>query len=80
MEFKEWQEGYVIQYHRTGKHLIQFRVSGENKWILMKKAVFYILERPILLQNREDPEYKEGEVVQEDYLAPVEVLIAKLFL
>ena len=73
MEFKEWHEGYVAQYHRTGKHLIQFRISGESKWMLMKKVVFYILERPVLSQNRDENEYKEGDVGLEGYLAPVEV-------
>lgn len=72
VEFKEWHEGYVAQYHRAGKHLIQFRVSGESKWMLMKKVVFYILERPVLSQNRDENEYKEGDVSQEGYLAPIE--------
>jgi hypothetical protein len=72
-ECKEWHEGYVTQYHRSGKHFVEFRLIGEKRWMNMKKVAFYIVERPHV-QNSGSGEFKENDLGPEnDGLAPVEV-------
>ena len=57
---KEWHEGFVTQYHKSGKHLVEFRQFGEKRWLLMKKIAFYIVERPERA-NIGSSEYKEND-------------------
>jgi hypothetical protein len=77
VDCKEWHEAYVSQFHRSGKHLVQFRISSESKWLNMTKVVFYIVERPTSMV-RGNGEYKDNDVGLEDYLAPVEVCVEQL--
>jgi hypothetical protein len=75
VDYKEWHEGYVTQYHKSGKHLVEFRIVNEKRWLLMKKVAFYIVERPNnqSLMNGNDGEFKETEQEPQESLAPVEV-------
>lgn len=72
---KEWHEGFVTQYHKSGKHLVEFRQFGEKRWLLMKKIAFYIVERPERA-NIGSSEYKENDATailgDGDGLAPDE--------
>lgn len=72
VECKEWHEAFVAQFHRSGKHLLQFRVSGENKWLNMTRVVFYIVERPLTHDRISSGEFKDCDSGIEDYLAPLE--------
>lgn len=71
VDYKEWHEGSVTQFHKSGKHFVEFRHIGEKRWLNMKKLSFYIVERP-------HPVLKEGEHKDDDIgyaegiLAPVE--------
>ena len=67
---KEWHEGLVTQYHKSGKHYVEFRTMFEKRWIQMNKVAFYIIERgnnspPLLAMNNSTDEYKEGGAVNE---------------
>ena len=62
---KEWHEGLVTQYHKSGKHYVEFRTMFEKRWIQMNKVAFYIVERghdsaPLHTNNNSTDEYKEG--------------------
>jgi hypothetical protein len=73
VENKEWHEGYVTQYHKSGKHYVEFRQIGEKRWINMRKVAFYIVERPMYPPNTTG-EYKEEELLECcSGLAPIEV-------
>ncbi len=48
VDYKEWHEGLVTDFHKSGKHFVEFRVVNEKRWLLMKKIAFYIVERPAL--------------------------------
>lgn len=71
VDSKEWHEGYVLQFHKSGKHFVEFRQVNEKRWLVMKKIAFYILERPVPV-SKDGHEFKDDE---EDGLAPVEVSI-----
>jgi hypothetical protein len=73
VDSKEWHEGFVTQYHKSGKHLVEFRVLNEKRWLIMKKVAFYIVERPSQpVGGNDGGEFKETEASDEN-LAPVEV-------
>lgn len=74
VDFKEWHEGLVTQYHKSGKHFVEFRMVNEKRWLVMKKVAFYIIERPPTNTN-DNSEFKDSG--DGDNLAPVEV--KKLF-
>ena len=57
LDNKEWHEGTVTQFHKSGKHSVEFRSIGEKRWLPMSKMAFYILER----NQEETAEYKENE-------------------
>jgi len=57
LDNKEWHEGEVTQYHKSGKHSVEFRTIGEKRWLLMSKMAFYIIERSVEPMT----EYKENE-------------------
>jgi len=38
IDCKEWHEGFVTMYHRSGKHYVEFRHLGEKLWLDMKKG------------------------------------------
>ena len=61
LDFKEWHEGYVTQYHKSGKHCVEFRAICEKRWLNMKKVAFYTVERP-LYTAASFSEYKDDEV------------------
>lgn len=69
VDLKEWHEGFVLQYHKSGKHYVEFRQVNEKRWLVMKKIAFYILERPVP-EGKEGSEFKEDEI---EGLAPIEV-------
>lgn len=46
VDYKEWHEGVVTQFHKSGKHFVEFRAVNEKRWLTMKKIAFYIVERP----------------------------------
>lgn len=45
IDHREWHEGFVTGFHKSGKHNIEFRQIGEKRWLSMKKTAFYIIER-----------------------------------
>lgn len=57
LDNKEWHEGLVTQYHKSGKHSVEFRAIGEKRWLSMSKMAFYIIERNM----EQSIEYKENE-------------------
>ena len=71
LDIKEWHEGYVIQFHKSGKHCVEFRAICEKRWVNMKKMAFYIIERPQYASTTFS-EYKDDEVVDSVNLASVE--------
>jgi hypothetical protein len=70
VDYKEWHEGLVLQFHKSGKHFVEFRMANEKRWLVMKKIAFYILERPSYASNEEN-EFKDD--TDGDGLAPIEV-------
>ena len=46
VDYKEWHEAVVTQFHKSGKHFVEFRLIGERRWLTMRKIAFYIVERP----------------------------------
>ena len=75
IDSKEWHEGFVFQYHRSGKHQVEFRAIGERRWLNMKKIAFHIVERPNSSSHSSfQGEYKESEENEKGSgLAPLEV-------
>eukprot|EP00903_Cladosiphon_okamuranus_P012104 g11358.t1 len=65
---REWHEGLVTQYHKSGKHCVEYRRSGEKRWVNMLKTAFYIVERA----QPSGGEVKEMEPDPTEGLAPVE--------
>lgn len=57
LDNKEWHEGVVTSFHRSGKHHIEFRSIGEKRWFHMKKLAFYVIETVV---GSEKNEYKEN--------------------
>jgi hypothetical protein len=45
LDSREWHEGIVLQFHKSGKHYVEFRTNGERRWLDMLKMAFYIVER-----------------------------------
>ena len=73
MDFKEWHEGYVAQFHKSGKHCIEFRAICEKRWLNMKAIAFYIIERPqSQYMSSSFSEYKDDELLDSATLAAVE--------
>ncbi len=67
---REWHEGFVQSYNQNSKHLIDFHLIGERRWLNMKKIAFYISERPSK-NSQYDSEYKDNED-EDDNLAPID--------
>ena len=42
LENKEWHEGIVIQYHRSGKHYVEFKMMHEKRWLEMVRFTLAI--------------------------------------
>jgi hypothetical protein len=57
LDNREWHEGVVIQYHKSGKHHVEFRAMAEKRWILMSKTAFFIIDR----NQNQAVEQKENE-------------------
>jgi hypothetical protein len=53
VDYKEWHEGFVTQFHKSGKHFVEFKLVNERRWLNMKKVAFYIVERPALSNSSE---------------------------
>lgn len=69
VDYKEWHEGYVTQFHKSGKHLVEFKLVDEKRWLTMKKVAFYIVERPVGVNC--GSEFKD---CGDEGLAPIEVI------
>jgi hypothetical protein len=75
VDSKEWHEGHVVDFHKTGKHFVEFRLVNEKRWLSMKRIAFYIIERPP--NDRNDfGEYKEN--LDHDGLTPVEASFIRI--
>jgi hypothetical protein len=57
LDNREWHEGVVTQFHKSGKHSVEFQGIAEKRWIVMSKVAFYILER----SQDQATEQKENE-------------------
>ncbi len=63
-----------MDYHVSGKHLIDFRLINNKRWLTMRKISFYIVERPSDV-IKDGSEFKDGSTnTYELGLAPIEVL------
>jgi len=60
LDHKEWHEGYVLQFHRSGRHYVEFRTTGERRWLEMLKIAFYIVERDALTKKREKDKLQQA--------------------
>jgi len=78
---KEWHEGFVTSLSSYGKHLVEFHLIGEQRWLNMKRIAFFIAERPPnrssqeqALMTADSGEYKEDNIIlrNADGLAPIE--------
>ena len=58
---KEWHEGVVTHFHRSGKHSVEFRAIGEKRWLNMMKMAFYIIEQGPSEPTIGSNEYKEND-------------------
>ena len=58
MDGKEWHEGLVTHYHRSGKHCVEFRSVSEKRWFHMLKLAFYVIEP---FDDHEKNEFKDNE-------------------
>ncbi|CAM9872037.1 unnamed protein product, partial [Discosporangium mesarthrocarpum] len=65
---REWHEGLVTQFHKSGKHCVEFCSTGEKRWIHMPRTAFYILERG----RPAGGECKEADGDTTEGLAPIE--------
>jgi hypothetical protein len=45
IDHREWHEGFITGFHKSGKHNVEFRQIGEKRWLSMKNSAFYIIER-----------------------------------
>jgi hypothetical protein len=61
IDSKEWHEGIVTHFHRSGKHNVEFRAIGEKRWLNMAKMAFHILEQPAPDSSPTSNEYKEND-------------------
>ena len=63
VDSKEWHEGLITQFHRSGKHCVEFRAVSEKRWFHMLKLAFYIIEPH---EEYEKHEFKDNECDVED--------------
>lgn len=61
VDCKEWHEGLVTHYHRSGKHCIEFRAVSEKRWFHMLKLAFYIIE-PVVDYDKNEFKDSESEI------------------
>lgn len=61
---KEWHEGLITHFHRSGKHCVEFRIIGEKRWLNMNKVAFYVIDRR--RNNTANSELKEIEGEEDD--------------
>jgi len=59
LDSRDWQDGVVTQYHKSGKHCVEFHVVHQKRWLPMLKTAFYIVERPKQAHNSESKEAEE---------------------
>eukprot|EP00638_Chattonella_subsalsa_P010550 CAMPEP_0117787184 /NCGR_PEP_ID=MMETSP0948-20121206/6252_1 /TAXON_ID=44440 /ORGANISM="Chattonella subsalsa, Strain CCMP2191" /LENGTH=405 /DNA_ID=CAMNT_0005616281 /DNA_START=171 /DNA_END=1385 /DNA_ORIENTATION=- len=69
---REWQEGQVVAYNKSGKHCIEFSSTKEKRLFKMIRTAFYIIERPISQSSPSEGEVKEVEDIETEMLAPLE--------
>jgi hypothetical protein len=74
VDYKEWHEGFVTQFHRSGKHHVDFRQLGEKRWLNMKKIAFYIIERSIIVSDHDEVSNNGGEIKENEPFASSEVV------
>ena len=51
LDNRDWQDGFVTQYHKSGKHCVEFKPTQQKRWLNMLKTAFYIVERPTSQQG-----------------------------
>ncbi|CAM9659186.1 unnamed protein product, partial [Heterosigma akashiwo] len=69
---REWQEGHVIAYHKSGKHCVEFTSNKERRLFKMLKIAFYIIERGSQQSSSGEGEVKEAEDIDMENMAPLE--------
>lgn len=66
VDCKEWHEGLITHYHRSGKHCVEFRAVSEKRWFHMLKLAFYIID-PQVGDHHENNEFKDDECEGAEY-------------
>jgi hypothetical protein len=56
ISFSPSQDGLVTQYHKSGKHCVEFHVAHQKRWLPMLKTAFFIVERPLTKDHAESKE------------------------
>lgn len=65
VDSKEWHEGLITHFHKSGKHCVEFRAVSEKRWFHMLKLAFYIIDPQ--LDDNDGHEFKENDCDGEDY-------------
>ena len=59
LDHREWHEGLVLEFHKSGKHYVEFRTNGERRWLDMLRVAFYIVERNMITKNNNSNNHKK---------------------
>jgi len=65
VDSKEWHEGLITHFHKSGKHCVEFRAVSEKRWFHMLKLAFYIIDPQ--LDDNDGHEFKENDCDGEEY-------------
>ena len=71
LDNRDWQDGFVTQYHKSGKHCVEFKPTQQKRWLNMLKTAFYIVERPTSQQG-ESKDAGDGGGGLDSMLAPLD--------
>jgi hypothetical protein len=69
---REWHEGVVLSYLKSGKHCIELHNSKQKISLKMIRTAFYIIERPRHSSDALGMEVKEPEPAEGEGLADIE--------
>ena len=61
LDNRDWQDGIVTQFHKCGKHCVDFHLLQQKRWLHMLKTAFYIVQRPQIRRQHGGSESKEPE-------------------
>ena len=61
LDNRDWQDGIVTQFHKCGKHCVEFHILQQKRWLPMLRTAFYIMKRPPARRQYGDNESKEPE-------------------